>query len=386
MILILGSLMAFAPLAIDMYLPAFPAIAAHFGASAGAVQATLAAYFIGIALGQSVVGPLADRHGRLPPVLIGIATFALASFGASFAPSVGWLTVARFCQALGGCAGIVISRAMVRDLFDERHSAQVYSVLMLVMGAAPILAPLLGGFFVAHFSWSSIFIFQGSFALCVLVAVWLGLGETLPPERRLKSNIVTVLRSYVALMRDRQYVAYTGVTSFVSASMFAYITGASFVFISLYKFSPEQFALLFGMNAAGFIGAAQVNAWLLRRVSGRTILRYATVAHLAVTSSMLVLNLITFDLPWALAACLFGQLTCNGFITANSVAAAMSRADRNAGAAAALNGIIQFACAATAGALVGFFNNGTPLPMVAVIVTLSLCGMLARLIARGSEG
>lgn len=382
MILILGALIAFAPLAIDMYLPAFPAIAAHFDTSPGAVQGTLAAYFIGIALGQSVVGPLSDRFGRLPPLLIGISAFVLASFGAAYAPSIEWLVFARLCQALGGCAGIVISRAMVRDLFDERHSAQVYSLLMLVMGVAPILAPLLGGFFIAHFDWSFIFLFQGAFALLVLVAVWRGLGETLPHEKRLKSSLKSVLYAYLALMRDRQYLAFTFVNAFISASMFAYITGASFIFISFYKATPEQFALIFGGNAAGFIAAAQVNAWLLRRYSGRSIMSVAVGAHLLVAATMLTLNLITYDMPVLLGVTLFAQLAVSGFVGANAIAAAMSRAQRNAGAAAALNGIVQFAMAACAGALVGLLDNGTPLPMAAVIFVLSLAGTLSRIVAR----
>jgi DHA1 family bicyclomycin/chloramphenicol resistance-like MFS transporter len=382
LILILGALMAFGPLAIDMYLPAFPAIADHFGASAGAVQGTLAAYFTGIALGQSVVGPLSDRYGRLPPLLIGIAAFVLASFGAAHAPSVEWLTAARFIQALGGCAGIVISRAMVRDLFDEQNSAQVYSLLMLVMGVAPILAPLLGGFFIAHFSWSFIFLFQGSFALVVFLVVWRGLGETLPPAQRHASGFASVLYAYFALTRDRPYVAFTFTNAFISAGMFAYITGASFIFISFFKFSPEQFALLFGFNAAGFIIGAQVNAWLLRRISGRLILAVATSVHLAAAGGLLASSLIVPNAMLPLAAMLFVQLACGGFIGANAVAAAMSRAQNNAGAAAALNGIVQFGMAAFAGAAVGLLNNGTSLPMAAVIFSLSLAATLARLAAR----
>lgn len=382
MILILGALMAFGPLAIDMYLPAFPAIADHFGASAGAVQGTLAAYFVGIALGQSVVGPLSDRYGRLPPLLIGITAFVLASFGAAYAPSIEWLTAARFIQALGGCSGIVISRAMVRDLFDERHSAQVYSLLMLVMGVAPILAPLLGGFLIAHFNWSFIFLFQGCFALLVFFVIWRGLGETLPPARRHSSGIISVLYAYLALMRDRPYLAFTFANAFISAGMFAYITGASFIFISLFKLTPEHFALLFGLNASGFIIGAQVNVWLLRKFSGRTILAVATSVHLVASMCLLASSLFAPSAMLPLAAMLFVQLACGGFIGANAVAAAMSRAQNNAGAAAALNGIMQFGMAAFAGAAVGLLNDGSSLPMAGIIFGLSLAGTLARLAAR----
>jgi len=381
-ILILGALIAFAPLAIDMYLPAFPAIAAHFGAPAGAVQGTLAAYFIGIAIGQSVVGPLADRYGRLPPLLVGISAFALASIGAAFAPSIEWLTGARFVQALGGCAGIVISRAMVRDLFDERESAQVYSLLMLVMGVAPILAPLLGGFLIVHFNWSFIFLFQAAFAAVCFVAVWRGLGETLPPAGRTKRGFGLILRAYIALMYDRPYMAFTLANAFISASMFAYITGASFVFISYHHLSPEQFALVFGFNALGFVIGAQINAWLLRRISGRTILGVATTVHLV---AAFLLAALSYWAPTALAPLimlLFVLLSCGGFIGANAVAAAMSRAESNAGSAAALNGIVQFVAAACAGAIVGLLNDGTALPMAVVIAGLSLAGTLSRLAAR----
>lgn len=382
LILILGSLTAFAPLAIDMYLPAFPSIAAHFGASAGAVQGTLAAYFIGMAIGQSVIGPLADRYGRLPPLLVGISAFALASAAAAQAPSIEWLTFARFVQALGGCAGIVVSRAMVRDLFDERHSAQIYSLLMLVMGVAPILAPLFGGFLIAHFNWSYIFLFQGAFAVLCFFAVWKGLGETLAPAHRVKRNIVSILRGYLALTQDRPYVAFTLANAFISGSMFAYITGSSFVFISYHHLTPEQFAMVFGGNALGFIAGAQVNAWLLRRIPGRTILGYAASVHLAAALLLLALTLMAPQALAPLILLLFTLLACGGFIGANAVAAAMSRAQSNAGSAAALNGIVQFGAAAGAGAIVGALNDGTALPMAAVIAVLSLSGTLARLAAR----
>ena len=382
MILILGALIAFGPLAIDMYLPAFPVIAVYYDTSPGAVQGTLAAYFIGIAMGQGVVGPLADRFGRLPPLLIGTLIFALASLGAAYAPSIEWLVVARYCQALGGCAGIVISRAMVRDLFDERQSAQVYSLLMLVMGVAPILAPLFGGFLLAHFDWPLIFVFQAIFALVCLVAAWRGLGETLPVQHRLKSSLSTVLYAYLALMKDRPFVAFTLVNAFMSASMFAYITGVSFIFISFYNVTPEQFALIFGGNAAGYIVAAQINAWLLNHYSGRTIMAVAVGAHLIVATIMLGLNLVTYDMPVLLAATLFAQMTVSGFIAANAVAAAMSRAQNNAGAAAALNGIVQFGAAGCAGALVGLLDNGTPLPMATIIFCFSLAAALSQRAAR----
>ncbi|MGV8995403.1 MAG: multidrug effflux MFS transporter [Parvibaculaceae bacterium] len=382
LVLILGSLTAFAPLAIDMYLPAFPAIAAHFNASAGAVQATLAAYFIGMALGQSIIGPLADRYGRLPPLLIGILAFSAASAGVAFAPSIEWMVVMRFVQAFGGCAGIVVSRAMVRDLFDEKQSAQVYSLLMLVMGAAPILAPLLGGFYVAHLDWSYIFLTMSGFALIISVVVWRGLGETLPVNKRVKRNLVSVLRAYLGLMGDRPYVAFTLANAFISASMFAYITGASFIFIRHFGLQPEEFALVFGANAFGFIISAQVNARLLRYFEGRNIMAVAMSVHLAGAAGLLLVSVFAPDAMIPFIAMLFVLLGCGGFIGANAVAAAMSRATTNVGAAAALNGVVQFGMAACAGALVGALYNGTAVPVAGVILGLSLVATCARFAAR----
>lgn len=381
-ILILGALTAFAPLAIDMYLPAFPAIAAHFGASAGAVQGTLAVYFIGMALGQSVLGPLSDRYGRLPPLLLGIAAFSLASVWAAHAPNIESLVAARFVQALGGCAGIVIARAMVRDLFAERESAQVYSLLMLVMGVAPILAPVVGGLLLIHFDWSFIFLLLGAFGVVCFVAVWRGLGETLPVSRRIGGGLVPVLRAYLALTKDRQFVAFTLANACISAAMFAYITGSPFVFIAFHKLSPEHYALIFGSNALGLIAASQLNAFLLRRVSGRIILAVSVTAHLVAALALIGFALFIPDALLPLMTCLFVIVGSVGFVGSNAVAAAMSRAQNYIGAAAALNGVVQFAIAAGAGAIVGALNDGTPLPMAAVIAGLSIAGALSLLAAR----
>lgn len=382
LVLILGSLTAFAPLAIDMYLPAFPSIAADFGTNAGSVQATLAAYFIGMALGQSIIGPLADRYGRLPPLMIGILAFAVASAGVAYAPNIEWMTAMRFVQAFGGCAGIVISRAMVRDLFNENESAQIYSLLMLVMGAAPILAPLLGGFYVAHLDWSYIFLTMSGFAFFISIVVWRGLGETLPVNLRVKRDFVSVLRNYLALCGDRPYVAFTLANAFISASMFAYITGSSFIFIRHFGLEPEQFAYVFGANAFCFILGAQVNARLLRKFSGRRIMEVAMYVHLSGAIALLAVSHFASDAVVPFTASLFVLLTCGGFIGANAVAAAMSRASNNVGAAAALNGVVQFGMAAGAGAMVGLLNNGTAIPMAVVILGLSVAGTTARLAAR----
>lgn len=382
LVAVLGTLTAFAPLSIDMYLPAFPRIAAHFHASDGAVQATLAAFLIGMALGQSVLGPLSDRTGRLPPLVFGIGIFVLASVFAALAPNIESLIVARFLQALGGCTGIVTSRAMVRDLFNERESAQVYSLLMLVMGVAPILAPLLGSFLIIRFDWPVIFWLLAGFGTLCLALVTFGLGETLPREKRHAGGVAHVLRAYVSLMGDRAFIAFTLANACISASMFAYITGSPFVFIEIHGFTPSQFAMTFGSIAATFILMAQVNAYLLRTLSGRLILKIAMMVHLCAALALVavVSFLPAHALP--LMALLFLLVPTLGFIGSNAIAAAMSRAGANVGAAAALTGVIQFAMAGASGATVGALNNGTAMPMALVIAGLSIIASLVRLAAR----
>lgn len=382
-VVILGALIAFAPLSIDMYLPAFPAIADHFKVVPGAVQTTLAVFFVGLAVGQGILGPIMDRMGRLRPLLIGISVYVAASLWASFASSIEGLAVARLFQALGGCAGIVASRAMVRDLFDERASAQVYSLLMLVMGLAPILAPMIGGFLIANYEWPVIFWVLTAFGLACIPAVVFGLGETLPRERRQHGRgLAQVGWTYLALCRDRPFIAYALANALASCAMFAYITGSPFVFIDLHDLSPEAYAMLFGANAAGLIAAAQVNAFLLRRIPGRTILKFAMTLHLAGALALLAFTLFMPEAFYPLVICIFFVVATYGFIGANATAAAMARADENAGSASALTGILQFAFAAIVGGLVGGFNDGTALPMAIVIAVASVLATLARLSAR----
>jgi DHA1 family bicyclomycin/chloramphenicol resistance-like MFS transporter len=383
-IVILGSLTAFAPLSIDMYLPAFPALRAHFGASAGAVQATLAVFFVGLACGQAVYGPISDRYGRRPPLLFGIALYVAASVAAACAPDIGSLTAARLFQALGGCAGMVIARAMVVDLFDERETARVFSLLMLVMGLAPILAPLLGGQFLALFGWTAIFWFFAGFGLLCLAAVLLGLGETLPPERRSAGGIVDALRAYRRLLADRRFVAFAATGALAMGAMFAYITGSPFVFIEMHGVSPQVYGLLFGTNAFGLIVASQINARLLRRFPGQAILPVAVavalIADLALAAAVLADagGLVGLMIP------LFVTVSSLGFVMANASAAAMARATAHRGAASALIGVMQFALAAGVGALVGALQDGTARPMALVIAALGLAAFVASRIAARS--
>lgn len=365
--IVLGTLTAFAPLSIDLYLPSLPTIAAEFQTDTAAVQQTLAVFFIGLAVGQALYGPLSDRLGRRRPLIFGCALYTLASIGCAYAMSVESLVLLRLVQALGGCAGIVISRSIVRDLFDEHESARMYSFLMLVMGVAPITAPLLGGQILVYFGWRANFLTLAGYGLICLMLAIFSIKESLPEARRTRHNPLQVLGVYGSLLVDPRFITFALAGGLATSAMFAYISGSPFVFIELHGVAPEQFGLLFGLNAFGLIMAAQLNRWLLNYFNGGKILR----TSLGITAlNGLILVFVTATglggFPGMLIM-LFFCVAGTGLIMPNATAAAMAPYATRAGSAAALLGAIQFAIGAGSGALVGLFHNDTALPMVGVI-------------------
>ncbi|POA29749.1 MULTISPECIES: multidrug effflux MFS transporter [Pseudomonas] len=371
-ILILGALSAFGPLAIDFYLPAFPAMAAAFGTDEKHVQLTLAAYFLGLSIGQLAYGPVADRFGRRMPLLVGVGLFTLASLVCAFAPSLEWLIAARFLQALGGCAGMVISRAVVSDKCDAVGSAKVFSQLMLVMGLAPILAPMLGGLLVNLYGWQSIFIALTVFSALSALAVAVGLPESLPANQP-RQPLSGALRQYGRLLSDRIFLGHALTGGIAIAGMFAYIAGSPFVFIKLYGVPAEHFGWLFGTNAAGFILVAQVNARLLSKRGPAFLLARTVWIYLAAGLSLLAVSSLHTEHLWPLLIPLFICIASLGCIIPNASACAMSGQGARAGSASAMLGCLQFSVAAGAAALVGVLHDGTAMPMAMVI---SLCGIL----------
>ena len=370
--IILGILTAFGPLSIDMYLPGLPSIAGDFGVETAEAQQTLSAFFIGLAVGQLIYGPLSDRLGRRRPLLFGCALYAVACLGCVLAPSLNALIVLRLAMAFGACAGMVITRSVVRDLFDERESARMYSMLVLVMGLAPILAPLIGGQLLLYWGWRTIFVVLSGFGVLCFALVFFGLPESLPEERRTRKAVGAVLRSYGGLLGDGRYMGYIVTGGLASAAMFAYISGSPFVFIELNGVPPERFGLLFGINSIGLIAASQLNRWLLERYRGSQIL-VSAVAVTAVSSLLLVASAVTGlgGFPGMLFV-LFFCIASTGLVGPNSTASAMAPYARQAGSASAMLGAIQFGLGATASALVGLLFNGTAVPMAA---TIALCGV-----------
>lgn len=371
-LLILGALSALGPLAIDFYLPSFPTLAHAFATNVEHVQLSLAAYFIGLAIGQLAYGPLADRFGRRKPLLVGLMLFSLASLACALAPSLEWLIAARFVQALGGCAGMVVSRAVVRDLCDPINSAKVFSQLMLVMGLAPILAPLAGGLLLSTLGWPSIFISLTLFSFICLLAVAKWLPQTLA-EDVAPAPLSGALGQYKRLFVDLPFLGYALTGGCAVAGMFAYIAGSPFVFIDVYGIPAEHFGWLFGSNAVGFILVAQLNAWLVTRHGPAYWLGKTVWVYLACGLALLLVALAKPQALWPLLIPLFGCIASLGILLPNASACAMAGQGRRAGSASALLGSLQFAIAASAAAMVGLLHDGSAWPIAAVIF---VCGVL----------
>jgi DHA1 family bicyclomycin/chloramphenicol resistance-like MFS transporter len=377
--MLLGSLTAFGPLSIDMYLPSFQAIARDLAASPAQVQLTLAVFFVALGIGQAFYGPISDRYGRRRPLCFGLGLYVLASAVCALARSIEALVVWRFAQAIGGCAGMVIARAVVRDRFDEREAARFFSLLMLVSGLAPILAPSVGGQILVFFSWRAIFWMLAGFGLVCFVAVAFLLPESLPPERRAQGGVGEALRVYARLLRDRAFMRYALSGALVLSGMFAYIFGSPFVFMQIYGVRPERFGWIFGSIALGLISASQLNRILLARVAGAGILSRALVVTAAAGIVLLIMAWTgAGGLPGLLAP-LFVYIASLGFVLPNVIATALASQGRSAGTAAALLGILQFGAGATVGMLLGALGAGTAVPMAALIAA---CGLSALIVHR----
>lgn len=374
---ILGALTAMGPLAIDMYLPALPGIAQELGVPITTVERSLASYFIGISFGQALYGPLSDRFGRKPPLYVGLAIFVSASLGCAFTTSVNQLVIFRFLQALGGCAPLVVPRAVVRDYFDGRESVRMLSMLILVMMMGPILAPYIGGQLLVRFGWRSMFFVLAGYGLVWLViAAWL-LPESLRPGRRRRESLAVITATYLRILRDREYLAWVLSGGFIFAGLLAYISGSSFVYIELFHVPPERFGLYFGANAIGLMIASQINRYLASRVQPDVVVRHVLPIAVVAGLALLVNAYTGFGGFAGILVPLFCFIICHGFTAPNTTALAMSPYRAVAGSASALMGTLQFLLGAASGSLVGVFGNGTAVPFAAVIAGCALCAFVA---------
>ncbi|MGY1709288.1 multidrug effflux MFS transporter [Geodermatophilus sp. SYSU D00758] len=366
--LVLGAFVATGALTIDMYLPALPTIAADLRTSSAMVQLTLTGTLAGLALGQLVIGPLSDALGRRRPLLAGTALHVVASLLVLVAPDIVTLGVLRVLQGVGSAAGSVIAMAIVRDLFQGRAAATMLSRLFLVLGAAPVLAPTLGGELLRVTSWRGVFVVLSLYGLLLLVLGALAVPETLPPSRRATAGLAGTLRTYRGLLGDRVYVGLVLVASLTMAGLFTYVSGSSFVYQGQFGLDAQQFGLLFGAGAFFLIGATQLNPVLLRRWSPARILSVAVLAGAGSALVMLVLATTgTGGLPGVVVP-LWGVLAATGLALPNAPALALAAHGEAAGAAAALLGAAQFGVGAAISPLVGVLGNDAT-AMAGVIVT-----------------
>ncbi|ALE75705.1 MULTISPECIES: multidrug effflux MFS transporter [unclassified Pseudonocardia] len=380
--LILGALIALGPLTIDTYLPALPEVGRDLAASGTTVQLTLTGTLAGLALGQILIGPLSDAYGRRLPLLAGTALHVLASALVAVAPTVELLTVLRVLQGVGASAGAVVGLAIVRDLFTGRAAATMLSRLMLVMGAAPVLAPTLGAGLLTWVSWRGVFLFLAGYGLVMLAVVTAGLPETLPVSRRRPARFGSTVRTYGMLLRDRTFVGLVLVAGLAMGALFSYVSGASYVFQQQFGVDQQTFGLLFGAGAVWLVVGTQLNPVLLRYLEPRRVLSGGIAAGVLAGIALLVLTATgTGGLPAVLAGVWILLLAC-GFVMPNAPALALARHGETAGTAAALLGALQFGIGAATSPVVGLLGNDAAAMGASMFGAVALAGLSLVLVVR----
>jgi len=379
-VVVMGFLTMFGPMAIDMYLPALPAIGADLGADQAKVQMTLSIFLIGYGAGQLLWGPLGDRYGRKWPAAVGVLLFILASAGCALAPDIWSLTAWRFLHGVGACAAPVIARAMVRDSFDRDRGASVMSLMMLVMGVAPMLAPLAGGQVLDHVGWRGIF-----WCLCGFGFIaGLGLLTVKETGRPMGNRTGGLLSNYALLLLDRRFMGYALSSGFVFAGMFAYISGTPFVYIEHFGVAPEHFGFLFGVNVVALMIANIVNSRLVLRFGVDRMMGWGILATAGIGAVLIITGGFGIGGIFGVAIPLFLYLGALGLVGANGMAGSLAAFPHMAGTASSLSGALQLTIGAVAGGIVGALSTGgSPLPMCAVLCGCAVAGLASdRLLKR----
>jgi DHA1 family bicyclomycin/chloramphenicol resistance-like MFS transporter len=372
LLLVVGSLCTFGPLCVDMYLPALPRIGIDLHASPSAVQLSLTACLVGIAIGQVIVGPLSDRFGRKRPLGLGIVLFVVASLASAFASDIAVLTGFRLLQGIGGAAGIVTANAVVRDLFSGIAAARFYSLLVLVIGVGPVAAPQIGAELLRISSWRGVFVALAIAGSVLLVVALHALPETLPPERRKSGGIFDALRGMRMVVGNSPFLANALACGLGFGAVFSYVSGSSFVLENLYGLSPQRFSLIFAANACGLVAASQVNARLVARYGPSRMLSAGVLTLLAGACWLLVTVLVGGHHLSLVLPPLFVVVTSVGLVAPNATALAVNDFPDAAGSASAVLGVLQFSIGAIAAPLVGLGGSHDALPMAVLIAVLAL--------------
>nr|WP_246469550.1 multidrug effflux MFS transporter [Cohnella nanjingensis] len=385
--LLLGLFSTLGPFTIDMYLPAFPEIVKQFDTTASLVQLSLTACLLGLGIGQLVMGSLSDVHGRRNPLLISMAVYALASLACAFSPNIGLLIAFRFIQGFAASAGIVISRAIARDLYSGHELTKFFSLLLLVGNLGPLVAPVTGSGILSFTTWIGVFIALALLGIYLLTMTKWGLQETLPADRRRPSNFVQQLRNYGTLLRDRQFVGYMLAQGIMIAGVFAYVSGTPFIYQNIYGASPTVFALLFGSNGISLIIGSQLVGRMTHRISERAFLLFGLWLACLASVTVLVVAIVHGPL-FTLVIPLFFFVAAIGITSTAAFPLAMESQSHMAGSAAALLGVIPFLLGAVVSPLVGIAGEDTAVPLGVIILLTSVAAMLAYflLIRRSPRG
>lgn len=370
-LLILSALMGFGSISTDVYLPALPAMAASLGAANGIMEFTITAYLLGFSVGQLMWGPIGDRHGRRIPVAVGIALFAIGSAGCALSGTAGEMIGWRVVQAVGACSGVVLARAMVRDLYAGDRAARMMSILMTVMAVAPLIGPSLGGQILTVASWHAIFWTLVGIGILTMMSL-LALPETLSPERRNREPLVGAVLNYVHLLRQPRLMGFVAAGAFFYGAMFAYIAGSPFAYVVYHHVRAQLYGVLFGAGIVGIMAANMLNARLVLKFGSIALLRGGATGAALASTALAIFAWTGWGGLWGLAVPLFVFVAMAGFIVANSFAGALADYPENAGAVSALVGAMQYGTGILGSAMVGAFADGTPWTMAWVIALLSI--------------
>jgi len=375
LILILGLLTAIGPFSIDMYLPAFPDIAKSLHTTVAQVTLSLSSFFIGISAGQLLYGPLLERFGRKRPLYVGLAIYLLASIGCAVAGSVNALIVLRLLQALGGCVGMVAARAMVRDLFEVKENAKIFSTLMLVVAVSPIIAPTLGGYVTAMLGWRYVFAMLIIVDIIIIAGTFFLLPESKKPDPNFSLRPTPIIKNFAGVIIHPQFYTYALTAAISAAGLYAYIGGSPHVFMEIFQVNERQYGWIFALIAMGLIGASQVNTVLLKLYTSEQIIKVALSCQSVIGVSMALITLFGWNDLFITIFLIFIFLCTQGFVFPNASALSLASFGHNAGSASALLGAIQMTIGAGTSALVSVLQNHTALPMTGVMACCAITAL-----------
>ena len=376
LILILGSLTALSPFSIDMYLPAFPQMAHDFQTNVAKVSLTLSSYFIGLASGQLFYGPLMDRFGRKKPLYAGLIIYILAAIGCAFSKSVDTLMIFRFIQAAGGCAAAVGAFAMVRDLFSSKESAKVLSLLILILGVSPLLAPTIGGYLAVYFGWASVFFVLASIAATILIVVWRLLPESHAGDKNHVLRLMPIAKNYLSIVREPQFYTYAASGAMGFAGLFVYLAASPTIFMEIFGVSEQVYGWIFAIVAMGLVGTSQLNVVLIKKYNSEKILFFSLSALVCTSFVFFICAFTGHYNVYSIVCTMFVFLSCIGLSNPNSQALAMAPFASKAGSATALVGFLQMSFGALASICVGLLKAQQLLPIAAIFVGTSTLALI----------